>query len=111
MHKCTSCCAYTGGCTVDYCVCDGGKNVFEDMWKSCGSDGENKNYRFQVRAPPPNQHEDIEDTFIAIEFQRSKANPHLILHLNQEWAVEFVRKHEGCRQASSNMQLSSEAVS
>ncbi|CAK0837130.1 unnamed protein product [Prorocentrum cordatum] len=96
MHKCTSCCAYDQGCTADYCICNGKTNVFEDMWKSCGSQRGAKTYYFQIRVPHGPDH--ANDSFIAIEFQRSLDDPQLILHFNQEWTIQTIRQMTGCRQ-------------
>jgi len=100
MHKCTSCCAYEQGCTASYCICNGEMNVFEDMWKDCGSQHGTKTYYFQIRVPHGPDH--ANDSFIAMEFQRSLDDPQLIIHFNQEWAVSTIRQMTGCRHVNNN---------
>merc|ERR1719382_1025606 len=99
MHKCTSCCAYAQGCTANYCICNGTKNVFEDMWKDCGSQHGTKTYYFQIRVPHGPDH--ASDSIIAMEFQRSIDDPQLIIHFNQEWTVQTIRQMTGCRHVNN----------
>lgn len=99
MHKCTSCCAYAQGCPVDYCICNGKINVFEDMWKGCGSQRGTKTYYFQIRVPHGPDH--ANDSFIAMEFERSLDDPQLIIHFNQEWTIQTTRQMTGCRQQNN----------
>jgi len=97
MHKCTHCCAYKEGCTVDYCICDGKKNVFEDMWKKCAGKKAktDKTYHFQVRVPQDSDRS--HDKVIAMEFQRREIDPILTLHFDQEWTIEMEHEMTGCR--------------